>query len=305
MLPQKTIIVIAGTTAVGKTAAAIKLAQHFNTEIISADSRQCYKELNVGVARPSAEELAIVPHHFIASHSIYDSVTVAVFEQYALEKADQLFKEKNVVIMVGGTGLYIRAFCEGLDAIPHVPTAIREEVRAEWAQKGLSWLQHEVRANDPRFFETGERQNPHRLLRALEVYRATNQSIQTFKKGVKKTRPFRIIKTALHLPGEILHQNIAKRVDAMFANGLEEEVRTLKVDKDLPSLQTVGYKELFAYFDGNISKAKAVEEIKTHTRQYAKRQLTWFRKDGEYQWFLPGETDALIAHTKEILFPVK
>jgi len=305
MQPQKTIVVIAGPTAVGKTSAAIKLARYLNTEIISADSRQCFSQLNIGVARPSLEELSLVPHHFIASHSIFDTVNAAVFEDYALQKANELFEVQNVVVMVGGTGLYIKAFCEGLDGIPEVPEQIRNEVRNEYAEKGLAWLQAEVAEKDPQFSKGGEVQNPHRLLRALEVFRATNQSIETYKKGVKKDRPFSVVKIALHLPKEALQQNIAKRVDVMMEEGLEEEVFLLVGAKNLPPLQTVGYKEMFEYFDGKISKAKAVEYIKTHTRQYAKRQITWFKKDDGFRWFLPTENAAMLTYINQQLHAAK
>lgn len=286
---NKTVVIIAGPTAVGKTAMAIAVAQHFNTEIISADSRQCYCELNIGVARPSLEELTLVPHHFIATHSIHQKVTAAVFEKFALEKAEQLFHSNDVVVMVGGTGLYIKAFEEGLDTIPEIPDDIREEISQQYDEHGLAWLQGEVEKLDPLFYAKGEIKNPHRLLRALEVFKATGQSIVTYKSGAKKHRPFNIIKLALHLPKEDLHTNINQRVDHMISAGLEEEARLLIPHCHLTALQTVGYKELFSYFDGDITHAEAVETIKRNTRQYAKRQLTWFRKDPSFTWFTPLE----------------
>ncbi len=297
----KTVIIIAGPTAVGKTAAAIQSALHFNTQIISADSRQCYKELSIGVARPSSEELAAAPHHFIATHSIWNAVNAAVFEKYALDKVAEVFKEKDVVVMVGGTGLYLKAFTDGLDVIPEVPQSIRESLIKEFKEKGLAWLQKELFAVDPLFFEGGETANPHRLLRALEVYKATGKPLQTFKKGQQVQRPFRVIKTALHLPKETLHESINNRVEGMFEMGLEHEVRSLIEAKHLPSLQTVGYTELFRHFEGKISLPEAKEQIKIHTRQYAKRQLTWFKKDTGYQWFLSGEQSDLMAHIEKEL----
>lgn len=287
MAIPKTVIIIAGPTAVGKTGVAINIANAFGTEIISADSRQCYKELNIGVARPSAEELAAVPHHFIASHSITEKVTAAVFEQYALQKVHGLFKNLDVVVMTGGTGLYIKAFCEGLDAIPDVPEALHQQVINGYKQNGLAWLQQEVQQADPQFYAHGEIQNPQRLMRALEVYKATGKSIEAFKRGVKAQRNFRIIKTALYLPKEALHHNIDTRVDAMLEKGLIEEVQRLLPYKEVNALQTVGYKEIVQYLQGEISKELAVDLIKKNTRQYAKRQLTWFRKDAAYNWFLP------------------
>ena len=294
MAHLKTVILIAGPTAVGKTAMAIKVAQHLQTEIISADSRQCYREMNIGVALPSLTELATVPHHFIATHSIHQKVTAAAFEDYALQKASDIFKSKDTLVMVGGTGLYMKAFEEGLDEIPEVPDSIRNEVIMEYNEKGLDWLQDEVKRNDPEFYSAGEIQNPHRLMRALEVWRTTGHSITTFKKGNKKNRPFRIIKLALHLPKEALHHNISVRVDAMMEMGLEAEAKSLLPYRHLTALQTVGYKELFQYFDGTLSLKEAILQIKQHTRQYAKRQLTWFRKDIIFKWFEPTEQMGLI-----------
>jgi tRNA dimethylallyltransferase len=281
---KKTVIIIAGPTAVGKTAVAIEVAKHFKTEIISADSRQCYKELAIGVARPSEEELKQVKHHFIASHSIHEKITAATFEDYALQKTKQIFETNDVVVMVGGTGLYIKAFCEGMDEIPDVPEQLRNEIVNEYAQNGLEWLQNEVRTLDPKFHEAGEIKNPHRLLRALEVYKATGQSIMDFRKGEKRKRDFEIIKFALQLPKEQLHHNMESRVDKMMQMGLLEEVRSLIPEQHLNALQTVGYKELFDYFDGGTNLPAAIELIKKNTKQYAKRQMTWFRKDKDYHW---------------------
>lgn len=287
MSTAKTVIIIAGPTAVGKTAVAIDVAKGLNTEIISADSRQCYKELNIGVACPSEAELAQVPHHFIASYSITEKVTAAVFEQYALEKAHGLLKKFDTVVMTGGTGLYLKAFCDGFDVIPDVPEALHQQIITQYKQNGLAWLQQQVQDLDPLFFAHGENQNPQRLMRALEVYKATGHSIESFKKGSKATRDFNIIKIALQLPKETLHRNINTRVDAMITMGLVDEVKGLGPYKQANALQTVGYKEIFDFLDGNSSLETAVEQIKKHTRQYAKRQLTWFRKCADYTWFPP------------------
>ncbi len=297
MAAKKTVILIAGPTAVGKTAVAIEVAKHFGTEIISADSRQCYSELNIGVARPSAEDLATVPHHFIATHSVTEKVTAAVFEQYALQKTGELFKKHDVVVMTGGTGLYLKAFCEGLDPMPPVPDAIHQQIITDYHEKGLGWLKQQVQERDPLFYARGDVHNPQRLMRALEVYTATGYSIETFKRGKKEIRPFAIIKTALDVPKENLHQNINARVDGMMENGLLEEVETLLPYKQLNALQTVGYKEIFAYFGGHCSSKEAIEAIKKNTRQYAKRQRTWFRNDGGYTWFQP-DAAALINFAK-------
>jgi tRNA dimethylallyltransferase len=283
----KTIILIAGPTAVGKTGIGIAIARHFGAEIISADSRQCFKEMNIGVARPSEEELAQVPHHFIATHSIHEKVTAATFEEYALQKAAMLFQHHNQVVMVGGTGLYIKAFTEGMDPVPQVPENMHEEVVIAYHQNGLAWLQDEVKKFDPLFAQHGEMLNPQRLMRALEVVRATGRSLLSFRTGQKKTRPFMVKKIGLELQKEQLHQQINLRVDKMMAAGLLEEVKGLLPFQHLNALQTVGYKELFAYYQGEVSLHQAVDAIKQNTRHYAKRQLTWFRKDPDLHWLSP------------------
>lgn len=295
---SKTIIIIAGATAVGKTSVAIDVAKHFDTEIISADSRQCYKELNIGVARPSPEELATVPHYFIASHSIHQKVTAATFEAYALEKAAHIFLHNNVAVMVGGTGLYIKAFTEGMDEIPEVPAHLHDQIILEYQQNGLSWLQQQVQLNDPEFYKIGEIQNPQRLMRALEVYKATGRSIISFRKGQKAKRDFNVLKFGLELPKELLHRNINTRVDKMMEHGLLQEVQSLIPYQHLNALQTVGYKELFEHFNGQVTINEAIEQIKTNTRQYAKRQMTWFKKDKEFVWTTPDAKNiiSLIAN---------
>ena len=278
----------------GKTAAAIQVAQQLNAEIISADSRQCFRELDIGVARPAAEELQAVPHHFIASHSIHQAVTAADFEQYALDKAAQLFRKNNYVVMVGGTGLYIKAFIEGLDLIPDIPADLRQEIITQYNQQGLSWLQQQVAAKDPLYYATGEIQNPQRLMRALEVITATGTSITQFQTRKKQTRPFNIIRFGLELPREQLVQRINERVDRMMEQGLLSEVEQLLPYRHLNALQTVGYKELFDYMDGLLSLPEAVERIKINTRQYAKRQMTWFKRDEAIHWLTPAGAAAVI-----------
>ncbi|MDB5252254.1 MAG: miaA [Flaviaesturariibacter sp.] len=294
-MAQKTVIMIAGPTAVGKTAVGIAVARHFGTEIISADSRQCYRELSIGVARPSADELTAVPHHFIASHSIQEPVTAATFEAYALDHAAALFERHDTVVMVGGTGLYLTAFAEGLDEIPAIPADLRLSTRMQYETRGLGWLQEEVRAADPLYFSRGEIQNPHRLLRALEVVRATGRSIVSFRTERSAERPFRIARIALELPRPLLYERINARVDAMMESGLLAEVEGLQQQRHLPALRTVGYSELFDHLDGTVTLAEAVERIKTNTRRYAKRQLTWFRKDDAFTWLAPDDESAIIA----------
>ena len=284
---NKTCIVIVGPTAVGKTSLAVKTALHFQTEIISADSRQCFKELNIGVAKPSAEELAQVKHHFISSHSIKDEMNAAIYEQYALAKIDELFKKHDVVVMVGGTGLYVKTFCQGLDEVPVVDEKIRKKINDDFEWEGLEWLQKEVEKSDPLFYARGEIKNPHRLLRALEVKLSTGKSIIEFRTQQKKHRPFNIIKIGLELPKEQLYKQINGRVDAMMKAGFLEEVKKLVPHKKLNALQTVGYRELFGHLIGDLSLEDAVEAIKINTRQYAKRQMTWFKKDEEVMWCEP------------------
>ena len=284
-ITKPTIFIIAGPTAVGKTAIAIALAKHFQTDIISADSRQCYSEMSIGVARPSQEELTEIKHYFIATHRITEELNAGSFEKYALKSANEIFQKNNVAIMVGGSGLYIKAFCEGIDPMPNVPEGIRKQIIESYSHKGLIWLQKELQQKDPGFWEVAEQQNPQRLMRALEVWNATGHSIMAYRTKKKVVRPFRVIKIGLELPKEQLIQNIHKRVDQMIEDGLLEEVKGLLPFKNNNALQTVGYRELFDYLDGKLSLEQAIIDVKTNTRRYAKRQLTWFKKDTEIKWF--------------------
>ena len=284
---KKICIVIAGPTAVGKTTLAIQLAQQFNTQIISADSRQCFKELNIGVAKPSPEQLQLVKHYFINSHSVTEDINAVVFEQYALKKINEIFTKHDIAVMVGGTGLYIKAFCNGIDEVPVVDMTIRKKIISEYELLGLEWLQQEVQKNDPAYFTKGEIKNPQRLMRALEVKLSSGKSILDFQTQQKKQRNFNIIKIGLELPKEELYKNINRRVDEMIEKGLPEEVKQLQQYKNLNALQTVGYRELFDYEDGILTMEKAVEQIKLNTRHYAKRQMTWFKKDMEMKWVSP------------------
>jgi tRNA dimethylallyltransferase len=282
---SKTVYIVVGPTAVGKTKFAISLAKALQTEIISADARQCYQEMNIGVARPNKSELEAVPHHFIASHSIQDIMNASVFEQQALQKVEALFKTKDAIVMVGGTGLYIKAFCEGLDLIPAIDPSIREGIIQQYEKLGLRWLQKEVSVKDPMYWEKGEQQNPQRLMRALEVMLGTGASIVSFQQKNKMTRSFNIVKIGMEMPREILYDWINQRVLNMVEEGLEEEVKTLLPQKELNALQTVGYSEWLPYFDGKIEKTRVIELIQQNTRHYAKRQMTWFKKDPEIAWY--------------------
>lgn len=298
-IPHKTVVVVVGPTAVGKTAAAIALARHFGTAVISADSRQCFRELRIGVARPSDEELAAVPHYFVASHSLAETITAATFEQYALEKAGQVFQSRDVVILAGGTGLYVKAFCEGLDEVPEIPPGMRLDIESRYQSAGIAWLKSELEKADPLFAREGEMQNPQRMMRALEVALATGRSIRSYHSGQKRPRPFRIIKIGLTLPKEQLLKRIDERVDDMIRQGLVEEVKALLPHRHTNALQTVGYREIIGYLDGAGTLAAAIGQIKIHTRQYAKRQLTWFRRDPEINWYPPAPSGDIIRAVEE------
>jgi len=282
-----TVHIVVGPTAVGKTKYAIELAQQLNTEIISADARQCYQELNIGVARPSDEELAQVKHHFIASHSIQDTLNAGVFEQYALAKATELLEKFGSLVLVGGTGLYIKAFTEGMDQIPAIDPAIRNQIQQDLSTKGIDWLREQVQKLDPAYWaiaDQGEQQNAQRLSRALEVMTGTGQSILSFQQQTKKVRPFKVQKIGLEMPREQLYDRINQRVLQMAEMGLEEEVKALRPQFHLNALQTVGYQEWLPYFEGNQSKEAVLQAIQQNTRHYAKRQMTWFKKDPEIKW---------------------
>ena len=278
---RKKCLVVCGPTAVGKTDLAIELALKYNTSIISADSRQCFSELNIGVAKPSKGQLESVPHYFINSHSIHQEINVKVFETYALHAADKIFKEKDILVMVGGTGLYIKAFAEGIDEVPETNPEVRERIIASYKENGIHWLQQELESHDPRFFSEGEMENPQRMLRALEVKLSTRKSILDFQSNQKVQRDFDIEYILLELPRETLYQRINHRVDIMMENGLLEEVTSPYPFRHLNALQTVGYREIFDFIEGSHSLEFAIEEIKKNTRRYAKRQMTWFKKYGK------------------------
>jgi tRNA dimethylallyltransferase len=275
---NKTCIIVTGATASGKTDFAFELAQKYNTQIISADSRQCYKELNIGVAKPSQTQLDEIQHYFVNSHSIHEEVNVKVFEKYALNAINKILGTNDTAIMAGGTGLYIKAFCEGLDDVPPVNEAAREKINASYQLHGIEWLQSEIEKNDPLFFDSGENKNPQRLMRALEVKLTTGNSIINFQSGKKTERNFKINKINLDVPRAELYQRINKRVDIMMQTGLLKEAESFFADRHLNALQTVGYRELFDFMEDKISLDKAVGEIKKNTRHFAKRQITWFKK---------------------------
>lgn len=288
--PNKTLIVIAGPTAIGKTALAIQLAQYFNTAIISADSRQFFKEMAIGTAKPTPRELAAAKHYFINSHSVTQPFSVGDFETQGLTLLNELFKKHRVVILVGGSGLYVKAITDGFDDIPNADEAIREKLNHKFKEQGLPYLLDKLKTADPDYYAEVDINNPQRVIRALEVFESTGQPFSSFRKSKKNIRPFTVIKIALNMPREQLYNRINQRVDLMMQDGLWDEVKSLLSYRDLNALNTVGYAELFNYLDGKITLEKAVDQIKQNTRRFAKRQLTWFRKDKDFHWFEVNES---------------
>lgn len=291
----KRLVVIVGPTGCGKTDLSVRLAEHYRAPIISTDSRQFYQGLAIGTAQPTAEQLARAKHHFIASHAVTDEVNCGSYEVMALKRLEELFKEHDTVIAVGGSGLYIRALCEGMDDLPEADDELRATLTRRIQEEGLVSLCEELKQLDPIYYEQVDRQNPSRVMRALEVCLQTGQPYSSLRTGERRERPFHIVKIGVNLPREELYARIDKRVDLMMAEGLEAEARTMLPHRALNALQTVGYKELFAYFDGEITKEEAVALIQRNSRRYAKRQLTWFRRDEEVNWFRPDEDEAIIA----------
>ncbi len=281
---NKVLIAVVGPTAIGKTALGILLAKHFDTEIISADSRQFFREMKIGTAVPPDEELKAVRHHFIQHKSILDPYSVGDFEKEALTLLDSLFQEKDVMVMVGGSGLYVDAVIHGLDEFPEVEPKIRESLNQELQEKGLEHLQKELKSRDPEYYKRVDLDNPHRLIRALEVSIAANRPYSSFLTQNKPERPFKHLYVGIEAPREVIYERINARVDQMMEMGLLEEVNRLHPHKNLNALQTVGYKELFEYLDGHCSLDVAVSEIKKNTRHFAKRQLTWLRKNDNILW---------------------
>lgn len=283
-MQNKVLKVIEGPTAVGKTALAIRWAREYGTEIVSADSRQFYRELRIGVARPSEEELAAVPHHFIACKSIHEYYSVSRYEQEALTVLSRLFEYHDTVILAGGSGLYVNAVCNGIDELPDPSPELRERLKRQLEEEGIESLQQELKKLDPVFYEQIDLCNSVRLRRALEVCITAGKPYSSLRTSTLKRRPFRIERYALNRPKEELHERISLRVEQMMAEGLLDEARSLSPYAHLNALQTVGYRELFEYLDGKISLEQAVTDIKTHTRRYAKRQLTWLRKQEGIVW---------------------
>jgi len=299
---NKTLIVIAGPTAIGKTALAIELARHLSTEIISADSRQFFREISIGTAKPSPEELAAAKHHFIDSHSITTFFSTGDFEKQALEVLAGIFAKNNTAIMVGGSGLYLDAVTKGLDELPDTDMQIREELNALFRIEGLEPIKERLAAADPEYYAKVDQFNPQRMIRGLEFFLSTGKKVSAFLTNSKKERPFNIIKIGLNLDRDLLYQRINHRVDLMLAEGLLDEVKGVTQYRDYNALKTVGYAELFDYLDGTLTYEAAVDKIKQNTRRFAKRQLTWFRRDKDIQWFEPqSPATAVIGYVDQIL----
>ena len=295
-MSTKRLIVIVGPTGSGKTDLSIRLALHFGAPIVSADSRQIYRGLPIGTAQPTSEQLAAVRHYFIASHDIAEHFSCGEYEVQALALLERLFAEHDTVIAVGGSGLYIKALCEGMDALPQVDETLRAQLNERLRNEGIGSLLEDLRRLDLVYYEQVDRDNPSRVLRAVEVCMQSGKPYSSFRTGVKRTRDFDIVKIGVDMPREKLYERIDKRVDMMLDAGLESEARAVYPYKHLNSLQTVGYREMFDFFDGKISREEAVELVKRNSRRYAKRQMTWFRRDGEITWFPPDDFDAIVKH---------
>ena len=296
---DKTLIVIAGPTAVGKTALSIELALKLKAEIISGDSRQFYKETELGTAKPDQEELTSVKHHFINTLSIHDHYTVADFEKDFLKKSQELFQKMDVLLLVGGSGLFIKAACEGLDDLPDIDDEIRKSIQLDIEQNGLEQAVEKLKALDPEYCKNADLKNPRRVSRALEVITQTGKTFSSFRTSEKKQRPFNIIKIALEDDRDKLYKRIDERMDLMIEAGLFEEAETLHPYKELNALQTVGYSEIFGYLDGHYDKKEAVRLLKRNSRRYAKRQFTWFKKDTAFNWFTQPTIQQLLEFIEQ------
>lgn len=290
-----TLIVVVGPTGSGKSALAVKLAQHYHAPVISTDSRQLYRGLAIGTAQPTAEELAAAKHYFIADREVEEDFNCGKFEVEALELLERLFTENDYVVAVGGSGLYVQALCEGMDDLPEADPAIRDALKARLESEGIEALVAELRNLDPSYAEVVDRQNPARVMRALEVCIMTGRTYSEQRCGTQAKRPFNIVKIGTDMPRDVLYDRINRRVDIMIGEGLVEEARAMYPKRHLNSLQTVGYREMFDYFDGKCSLEEAIELIKRNSRRYAKRQLTWFRRDTATGWFSPNDIESIIG----------
>ncbi len=291
---MKKLIVVVGPTAVGKTDLCIRLAKWFGTEILSADSRQFYKEMSIGTAKPTPTEMMSIPHHFIDSHTIHDAYSVGYFEREALATLEQIYKEKDIAILTGGSGLYIKVVCEGIDDMPEVDMPLRQQLNQLLEDEGLNNLLEKLKKLDPIYYEEVDRANPQRVIRALEVCLSTGKPFSSFRKQKKADRPFECIKIGLNRTREELYERINHRMDLMLQNGLLEEAKALYPYRQHNALQTVGYKEIFDYLEGQYDWEECIRLLKRNSRHYAKRQLTWFRKDEAITWFHPEAYEEII-----------
>lgn len=299
MSSAKTLIVITGPTAVGKTALCLDIAQHFGIPIINADSRQIYKELKIGTASPTSEQLQLVPHYFVGSLSLTDYYSASLFEQQVLEILSRQFRSHDFALMAGGSMMYIDAVCDGIDDIPTVDDVTRETLKRRLAQEGLEALVEQLKELDPEYYKIVDRQNPRRVVHGLEICLMTGKTYTSFRKREKKQRPFRIVKIGLNRPREELYDRINQRVDQMMQQGLLEEAKALYPMRQMNALNTVGYKELFDYLDGRWPLEEAVERIKGNTRRYARKQLTWYKKDPQIRWFHPDDKEQIISYISQ------
>ena len=299
MSSAKTLIVITGPTAVGKTALCLDIAQHFGIPIINADSRQIYKELKIGTASPTSEQLQLVPHYFVGSLSLTDYYSASLFEQQVLEILSRQFRSHDFALMAGGSMMYIDAVCDGIDDIPTVDDQTRETLKQRLKEEGLEALVEQLKELDPEYYKIVDRQNPRRVVHGLEICLMTGKTYTSFRKREKKQRPFRIVKIGLNRPREELYDRINQRVDQMMQQGLLEEAKALYPMRQMNALNTVGYKELFDYLDGRWPLEEAVERIKGNTRRYARKQLTWYKKDPQIRWFHPDEKEQIISYISQ------
>jgi tRNA dimethylallyltransferase len=295
-MQRHTLLVLVGPTAVGKTAVAIQLATRFQTEVVSADSRQVYREMEIGTAKPSAEDRAAVRHHLVDSRSVMEDLDAGSYAEEALAAIQEIFNTHDFAVLCGGSGLYIKALLEGFDDMPDVPTAVREAVTADYRLHGLEGLQKELLAKDPDYYEVVDRKNPQRLMRALEVIRHTGNPFSSYRRKERRVLPFNVVKIGLEMGREELYRRIDQRMDDMIAAGLFEEAGRLFPLRHLPALQTVGYQEIFGLLEGKYDRDEAVRLLKRNSRRYAKRQLTWFRRDPEIRWFSPRALEEIVTY---------